>query len=216
MLASNVPNARDGVTVLALTVDSTTTAVVKVGKGVDALVITTNQAGNRASRETLGASCNVTRAVLTLLGGEAFVPIAVLTIVLVIVTVFGFTRWSRRVGRVRRGRGGVAAEGVIGPVPVIMALGRSGVAGWLLVRSTAAQSLVPRPVTGAVFAGRRAGRIAWPTIGKTAVLTAPSESQVSQCLFPATRKHTGTGHVHSFLLQRGRREQPRPREGCEK
>jgi len=179
LLASNVPNAKDGVTVLALTVDSTTAAVVKIGKGVDALVITTNQARYGASRETLRASCNVTGAVLTLLGGEAFVPIAFLTIVLVIITVVGFTRRSRRVGRVSRGRGRVAAERVVGPRPVVTALGRSGVTGWLLVRSTAAQSLVPRPVVGAVFTGRRGRRIAWSSAGKTAVLTAPLELVMS-------------------------------------
>jgi len=179
LLASNVPNARDGVAVLALTVDSTTTAVVKVGEGVNALVITTNQARNRASREALRASCNVTGAVLTLLGSEAFVPLAVFTILLVIVTVIGFTRRCGWVGRVGRGRGRVAAERVVGPLPVVVALRRGGVTGWLLVRSTAAQSLVPRPVVGAVFAGRRAGRIAWSSAGKTAVLTAPLELAMS-------------------------------------
>lgn len=182
LLARNVPNARDGVAVLTLTKGGATTAVVKVLKGVNAFIVTTNQAGNRASREALGARGNVTRAVLTLLGGEAFVSVTVVVVIatlaialVIVITVSGFTRRRRWVGRVGRGRGRVAAKRVVGPVPAVAALRGRGIAGWLLVRGTTAESVVPRPVVGTVLAGRWAGRITWSSIGKTAVFTTPPE-----------------------------------------
>lgn len=174
LLTRNVPNARDGVTVLALTKGGATTAVVKVFKGVNAFVVTTDQAGYRASREAFGARGNVTRAVFTLLGVEAFVSFVAPVVLLIVITV-GFTRGGRWVRRGGRGRGRVAAKSVVGPVPVVAALRGRGIAGWLLVRSAAAESLVPRPVVGTVLTGRWAGRIPWSSIGKTAVFTTPPE-----------------------------------------
>jgi len=204
LLAPNVPNTRDCVTVLALTKGGATTAVVKVLKGVNAFVVTTNQAGNRASRETFGTRSNVTRAVLTLLGGEAFVSMAVVSVVtlvvvvvvvmvvvvvvvvatlaialVIVITVSGFTRRLRWVRRVGRSRGRVAAKRVVGPVPPIAALRRRGITGRLLVRGTAAESMVPRPVVGTVLAGRRAGRILWSSIRETAVFATPPELPAS-------------------------------------
>lgn len=201
LFARNVPNARDGVTVLTLTKGGATTAVVKVFQGVNAFVVTTNQAGNRASREAFGARGNVTRAVLTLLGGEAFVSVTVASVVtmvvlvvvvvvvvavvfvvvtlgialVIVITVSGFTRRRRWVRRVGRGRGRVAAKSVVRPVPAVAALRRRRVAAWPAVRGTAAESVVPRPVVGTVLAGGWAGRITWSSIGKTAVFTTPPE-----------------------------------------
>lgn len=199
LLARNVPNTRDCVTVLALTKGGATTAVVEVLKGVNAFVVTTNQAGNRASRETFGTRSNVTRAVLTLLGGEAFVSMTVVSVVtlvvvvvvvvvavfatlaialVIVITVSGFTRRLRWVRRVGRSRGRVATKRVVGPVPPIAALRGRGITGRLLVRGTAAESMVPRPVVGTVLAGRRAGRILWSSIGETAVFTTPPKTWV--------------------------------------
>lgn len=203
LLASHVPNARNGVAVLALTEGGATTAVVEVVKGVNAFVVTTNQTGNRASRESLGAWSNITRAVLTLLGGKAFVAIAVVPVVtlvvvvviitlvvvvvivtlpvtfVIVITVSGFTRRGRWVRWVGRGRRRVATERVVGPVPAVAALRRRRIARWLLVRGTTAESMVPRPAVGTVLAGRWAGGIAWSSVGKTAVFTAPPELSAS-------------------------------------
>jgi len=49
LLASNVPDAGNCVAVLALTEDGTTTAVIEVAKGINTLVVTTDQARDRAS-----------------------------------------------------------------------------------------------------------------------------------------------------------------------
>lgn len=119
MLASDVPNARDGITVLALTESGASTAVVEVYKGVNALVVATDQAGNRASRETPRTRCNITRTVLALLCGKAFVLIG---FVVITGRLSGFTRWSGWVGWVGMGWGRVAAERAVGPVPVVTAL----------------------------------------------------------------------------------------------
>jgi len=174
LLACDVPNASDGVAVLALPESGTTTTVVEVGKGVDTLVITANQAGDRASRETLRARGNIARAVVTLLGTQALVMITAavsimvtlatlailvaLSTLAILVIIAVFIRLSGSMGR-SRGLGGggtawgrVAAEGAGAPVPVPRALGRwEGM--WWLVRSTAALSSEPRPVEGAFSVG---------------------------------------------------------------
>jgi len=174
LLASDVPNARDGVAALALTKSSAATAVVEVDKGVNALVVTTDQAGKRASRETFGTRGKNTRTELALLGGKAFV----LWVFVVIIIISRFARWVGWVGRVGRGRGRVATERVVGPFPTVMALRGRGVIGWL-VRSTTAESVMPRPIAGAIFAGRWIGRVLWTSGGKTAVFTAPTELAAS-------------------------------------
>jgi len=162
LLAFDVPNARDSVTVLALTEGGTTTAVVEVGKGINALVVTTDQAGKRARRETFSARGNVTRTILALLGGKAFVPRLVLVVAVVVVTIVvvtvvvipvvvvvvvvviipGFIRRSGWVGQVGIGWGRVTAETAIRPLPVSTALRGSGIIG-LEVRGTTPQSVVP-------------------------------------------------------------------------
>jgi len=146
LLASNVPNARDGVTVLALIKSGATTTVVEVDKGINALIVTADEAGNRTSREALRARGNIARAVLALLSGEAFVvariPIATIRIVIIpivfipivialigLVIVTRFIRWSGWVGRVGRGWR-VAAERIVGPLPVVVALRRRGIVRW--------------------------------------------------------------------------------------
>jgi len=111
LFASNIPNARNGVAVLALTESGTTTAVVEVDKGINTFVVTTNQARNRAGRETFRASGHVARTVLSLLSSEAFVPATVVVVVTPVVVVVvivvtgrlsGFARWFRWIGRVGR------------------------------------------------------------------------------------------------------------------
>jgi len=194
LLAFDVPNARDSVTVLALTEGGTTTAVVEVGKGINALVVTTDQAGKRARRETFSARGNVTRAILALLSDKAFVPrlvlvvtivvvaivvvaivvVAVVVIPVVVVVIPGFIRRSRWVGQVGIGWGRVTAEAAIRPLPVGTALRGSGIIG-LEVRGTTPQSVVPRPVIGTVFAGRWIVRTSWSPVGKTAVFGLPPE-----------------------------------------
>jgi len=178
LLAFDVPNARDSVTVLALTEGGTTTAVVEVGKGINALVVTTDQAGKRARRETFSARGNVTRTILALLGGKAFVPRLVLVVAVVVVVVVviipGFIRRSGWVGQVGIGWGRVTAETAIRPLPVSTALRGSGIIG-LEVRGTTPQSVVPRPVIGTVFAGRWIVRTSWSPVGKTAVFGLPPE-----------------------------------------
>lgn len=189
MLAFDVPNARDSVTVLALTESGTTTAVVEVGKGINALVVTTDQAGKRARRETFSARGNVTRAILALLSDKAFVPrlvlvvtivvvaivvVAVVVIPVVVVVIPGFIRRSRWVGQVGIGWGRVTAEAAIRPLPVGTALRGSGIIG-LEVRGTTPQSVIPRPVVGTVFAGRWIVRTSWSSVGKTAVFGLPPE-----------------------------------------
>jgi len=194
LLAFDVPNARDSVTVLALTEGGTTTAVVEVGKGINALVVTTDQAGKRARRETFSARGNVTRTILALLGGKAFVPRLVLVVAVVVVTIVvvtvvvipvvvvvvvvviipGFIRRSGWVGQVGIGWGRVTAETAIRPLPVSTALRGSGIIG-LEVRGTTPQSVVPRPVIGTVFAGRWIVRTSWSPVGKTAVFGLPPE-----------------------------------------
>jgi len=169
LLASEIPNAWDCVTVLALTESGATTTVAEVDKGIDALVVTTDKAGNGASRESFRTRGNGTRPELALPVGKAFMSIR-----LVVITISGFIRWSGWVGWVRMSRGRVAAERVAGPIPVIIALRGRGVIGWL-VRSTTAQSVVPRPAVGAAFAGGWTGRITGSSVRKTAVFGLPPE-----------------------------------------
>lgn len=176
LLASNVPDTRNGVTVLALTESGTTTAVVEVNKCINALVITTDQAGNRASGETLRARGNVTRTVLALLSVNAFAFMALL-VVIITGRLSGLRRCGRWLGA-GTGWGRVAAERVVGPVPTVTALRRGEITG-RLVRSTAAQSRVPRPAAGAVFVGRWTGRIAWTPVGKADVFAVPLEFATS-------------------------------------
>lgn len=108
---------------------------------------------------------------MALLNGIAFVPV-----MMVIRWLSGGAGWSGwgGVGTCRR----VATKGIVRPFPVVLALRRGGVVGWL-VRGTAAQSGVPRPVVRTVCVGRWTGRIARSPIGKAAVLTIPPKSYVS-------------------------------------
>ena len=142
MFASNIPNARNCVAVLTLTESGTTTAVVKVDKGVDTFVVAGNQARNGAGRETFRARGQVARTVLSLLISEAFAPTAVvvfvIALVVVVVVVTGFSRfgrWFRWTGGVRRSRWTVAAKRVVGPLPAVVTLRRRAVIGGRLVRS---------------------------------------------------------------------------------
>ena len=187
LLTSHVPNARNGIAVLALTQSGATTAVVEVDQGINALVVTTNQAGNRASGETFRTRGNVPRAVLAFFSGKAFVFLGF--IIVVTGRLSGFTGGSGRVGWIGVGWGRVAAERAVGPFPVVTALRGRGVIGWL-VRSTTSQSIVPRPTVGAVFAGRWTGIIVWSSGGKTGVFTVPSKSQVSTHLLLQHGKRT--------------------------
>jgi len=173
LLAPNVPNARDGVAVLTLTEGGATTTVVEFNKGIDTLVITTNQASNRTSRETFGARGNAARAEFTLLEADiktlamtttlvvVVAALSSLAVILVIVAVgfSGSLGRSRGLGSCGSGWGFVAAEGTGRPVPALRALGRREGIGWL-VRSTAALSGVPRPVERTVSIGRWLGGFA--------------------------------------------------------
>lgn len=124
-LASNVPDASEGVAVLPLTEGGTTTTVIKVNKGINTLVITTNQAGDRASRKTFRARSNIAGAVFAFLDIDtlvvtttvalaAIIAVTATIAILVIITIFPIL--SRGLGRSRRlgggGSGGrrVAAE----------------------------------------------------------------------------------------------------------
>ena len=198
LLASNVPDARESVAVLPLTEDGTTTAVIEVDKSIDTLVITTSQAGDRASRETLRARSNVAGAVFTLLDVSAPVmvisastivalavtfAVTLATIFLVIITILlsilsGGLGWSRGLDGSGRSRGRLAAEGAGAPVPTLGALRRGkGTRG--LVRSTAALSVVPRPVEGTVGVGGWAVGVSGSSIRKTEVLGIPPKNQGS-------------------------------------
>jgi len=187
---------------LPLTEDGTTTAVIEVDKSIDTLVITTSQAGDRASRETCRARSNVAGAVFTLLdvsalvmviSAPAIVALAVTfaTILLVVITILlsilsGSLGWSRRLDGSGRGRGRLAAEGAGAPVPTLGALRRrEGTRG--LVRGTATLSVVPRPVEGTVGVGGWAVGVSGSSIRKTEVLSIPPKNQ---------------GSVHSCVCQR--------------
>ena len=181
MLAPNVPDARDGVAVLTFTKGCATTTVVEVGEGIDTLVITTNQAGDRASGETLGARSHIAVTEFTLLGSDALVVITLSTLVIIIAVIItglsGGIGWLGGFGG-RTGRGRVATKGAGAPIPVIATLRRrEGIRG--LVRSTAALSSVPRPVVGTVGVGRWPGGVVGSASGKTDVLRVPPETRVS-------------------------------------
>jgi hypothetical protein len=118
-LASNVPNASDGVAVRALTESGTTATVVEVDKGINALVITADQAGNRASRETLRARCKVAGAEVTLLGSSTLVVIvtaglsivvALTTMTVLVIIITGGLGRGRGVGGGRTAWGRVATK----------------------------------------------------------------------------------------------------------
>jgi len=179
LLASDIPNTGNGVAVLALAESGTTTAVVEVNEGVNTFVVTTDQAGDWASRESLGARGDIARAILTLLDISTLVitvaiaTLAISTLVIIAVIV-GLPRgigWSRGlVGGTGWRR--VAVEGGSSPAPAARALRRRKV--WL-VWSTAASSCVPRPVEGAVGVSGWGGRILCSSVGKTHVLGGPPE-----------------------------------------
>jgi hypothetical protein len=201
LLAPDVPDSGDGVTVLALTKGGTTATVVEVDKGINTLVITTDQVDDRASRAALRARGNVAGAELTLLDPSTLVVViaarlsvlvisilaisilalsilalSILALSILVVITVGFLGWSGGlgVGVVGAGWGRIAAKGAGAPVPALRALRR-----WeglrRLVRSTAALSRVPRPVEGAVNVGGRVSGIAWSSVGKTDVLGGPVE-----------------------------------------
>jgi len=186
LVAANVPNTRDSVTVLTLIESGAAAAVVEVDDGIDTFVVTTNQTRDRASRKTLGARSDIAGAVLTLLEVNALVlaiaTIALTAVVLVIVTVLvglsGGFRWSRGLGGGRSRRRLVATEGTGRPLPVPGTLGgREVLRG--LVGSTAALSSVPRPIEGAILVGRWFGGIAGSSLGKTEVFGDPLEFALS-------------------------------------
>ena len=186
LLASNVPNARDGVAVLTLTKGGATTTVVEVGEGIDTFIITTDQTGDRASRETLRAWSNIAGAEFALLGSNALVVITAAVSIVIVVVVVTFTTLAILViiagglgrsggfGGSGTGWGRVAAKGAGDPIPAFTALRRRKGIGWL-VRSTAALSRVPRPVEGAVSVGRWVGGVPRSASGKTDVLGVPPE-----------------------------------------
>jgi len=196
LLAPNVPNARDSVAVLTLTKGGATATVVEVSEGIDALVITTDQAGDGASRETLRARSNIAGTEFTLLGSDAlvvvttvatitaiviatFTTLAVLVVVIVVIIgLSGGPGRGRGFGGGGTGWGRVAAEGARAPVPASAALRRREGIRWL-VRSTAALSRVPRPVEGAVTAGRWVGGVPRSASGKADVLDVPPKTRVS-------------------------------------
>jgi hypothetical protein len=202
LFASNVPDAREGVTVLSLTEGCATAAVVEVDKSINTLVITTSQAGDRASRETLRARSDITGTVFTLLGIDALVAItsvlaivalAVTTLILVIITILvlsilsGGLRRSRGLDGSGRSRGRLAAEGAGAPVPTPRTLRRrKSTRG--LVRSTAALSRVPRPVEGAVSVSGWAGGALWPSARKAEVLGIPPGNHGSAYSLPRQRR----------------------------
>ena len=196
MLAPNIPNARNGIAILALTEDGTTAAVVEVDNGVNAFVFTTGQTRDRASREILRTKGNVTGEATTVLETGALVVMTVAVSIMIIVAitpvaVAGDPRWSRGAGLGRgrgRGRRRVAAEGTGGPLPALVTLRRRESIRWL-VRSTAAFSRVPRPVEGAVSVGGRLGGIAGSSLGKTDVLGVPPKTRVSTVLLTSTEKN---------------------------
>ena len=222
LLAPNVPDAGDSVAVLALAESRTTTTVIEVENSVNTLVITTNQASDRASRKALRARGNITGAVLTLLGIDTLVMVVVsIPVTVVVTTTVGVTRGSRGIvgGRSRGGR--FAAERTRVPAPTLTALGRRlGLRG--AVGSTAALDGEPRPLVGAVSVGGWLGRVWRPSIGKTHVFGVPPKNHSSAHVSPFAQTERPTridprdscSHLHR-LRWRERREQREPKEGCE-
>ena len=199
LLAPDVPNAGDSVTVLTLTKGGATATVVEISESIDTLVITTDQAGDRASRETLGARSNIAGTEFTLLGSDTLVvvtmtvtiaTIAVTTIAMVafttllviiiavIIGLSGSPGWGRGFGGGGTGWGRVTTKGARAPVPASATLRRRKGIRWL-VRSTAPLSRVPRPVEGAVGVGRRVGGIPRSASGKADILGVPPKTWVS-------------------------------------
>jgi len=189
LLASDIPNAKNGVAVLALAESGATTAVVEVNEGINTFVVTTNQAGDRASRESLGARGDIARAVFALLDISTLVitvavptpiPTPTIATLVIIAVVTGLSRGLGWSGGLVGGRGWrtVATEGATSPAPAIRALRRRRVIWWL-VGSTAASSCVPRPVEGAVGVSGWGGGIVCSSVGKAHALGAPPEMTVS-------------------------------------
>jgi hypothetical protein len=187
LLASDIPNAKNGVTVLALAESGATTAVVEINEGINTFVVTTNQAGDRASRESLGARGDIARAVFALLDISTLVitvAVATTTIATLVIIIAVVTRLSRGglgwSGGLVGGRGWrrVATEGAASPAPAVRALRRRRVIWWL-VGSTAASSCVPRPVEGAVGVSGWGGGILCSSVGKAHALGAPPEMTAS-------------------------------------
>jgi hypothetical protein len=205
LFAPNVPNAWDGVAVLALRKSSATTAVIEVDKGINTLVIATNQTGDRAGRETFRARGNIAGTVFTLLHSNALVvtttvpviPVLALALVLVVITVrlSRSLRWSRGLCCSGRGRGRLATEGASDPTPTIRALGRREGIRWL-VRGTASLPGVPRPVEGAVRVSGWAGRFVRPSLRKTEVLRVPLEFTPSTVVPVGENKGDGQNQEH--------------------
>jgi len=130
LLTTNVPNARDDVTVLTFTESGATTTVIEVDEGIDTLVITADQAGDRASRATLGARGKIAGAEVSLLGINALVvvtvvvPSIVVTPSILVIVAVRSLGWSRRLCGVGRSRGRVATESGRAPAPAFIALRR--------------------------------------------------------------------------------------------
>ena len=181
MLASNVPNARDGVAVLTITESGTTTAVVEVDEGINTLVFTARQPRDRAGGEMPRARGNIAREAVTALETNTPVVVTTTTIVAAVAIIVRGPGWSRGfvVGRGwGRSRGRVAAEGTRGPLPALVTLRRGEGIRWL-VGSTATLSRMPRPVEGAVGVGGWVGRMARSSLGETDVLGVPPGVRVS-------------------------------------
>lgn len=202
LLTTNVPNARDDVTVLTLTESGATTTVIEVDKGIDTLVITTDQAGDRASRATLRARGKIAGAEVTLLGINALVvvtvvvPSIVVTPSILVIVAVRSLGWSRRLCGGGRSRGRVATEGSRAPTPALIALRRGEGIRWL-VRSTAALPAVPGPMEGAVSVMGWVGGVVRSSVGKTDVLGFPSETGVSAPLSTPSQRT----HLNWFLPQ---------------
>ena len=201
MLTSDIPDAGDGVAVLALTESGATTAVIEVDKGINTLVITTSQARHRASKETLRARGDVTGTVFTPLDIHALAmtvsALATIVLVTIITRVSGGLRWSRGFGGGGSGWGGFAAEGTRVPVRIPGALRRRKLLR-RLGRSTAALSSVPIPVEGAVSARRRGRGVTWSSIGKTDIFGWPPKKLRFSTIFPVSTQRT---HMNWSLLQ---------------
>lgn len=209
LLASNVPDAGDGIAILALTEGRTTATVIEVDEGIDTLVFTADQARDRASGETLGARRNITGAVLAFVDvgtlavtmtvlaitttmtvlAVIIITMAVLAIIIITMTALSIITAMPIIfsGDIRRGRGlGVRRRGRrrlaaerTGAPIPALRALRRGEGVRGLVGSTAALSRVPRPVVGTVGVGGRAGGVARSSAGETDVLGVPPKNHRS-------------------------------------
>jgi hypothetical protein len=173
LLAANVPNARNRVTVLSFIEEGTTTAVVKVRHRVNTFIVTTGQRGDSTCYQTLRANTD---------GAGAELSFIVATMSSVISSTWvggGSGGLVGRGGGVRATTTGVARVGGFGPIPTVTTLRRWELMGWLM-RDTASLLRLPRPVGRALAALGRISRFGWSSIIKTAVLGLPSIDKMSE------------------------------------